>query len=93
MSLQGPLVVVAEKPASDLVATLSTAGAFPVVETRWGKAQAALASIKPSALILADTALPGAKQLTSLREQIAHAEPFVPVIARVERLSYWDGEE
>ena len=54
MSLQGPIIVVAEKPAADLVDALSAAGAFPIVETNWADAPTAFAAVKPAAVIIAE---------------------------------------
>jgi len=48
MSLQGPLIVVADSPAAGLGAALSAAGAFPIVETKWADAPTAFVSVKPS---------------------------------------------
>jgi hypothetical protein len=53
MSLQGPLIVVAEQPASGLVEALSAAGAFPIVETKWADAPAAFLTVKPTAVVIA----------------------------------------
>ena len=54
MALQGPFVVVADNPAADVVAALRAAGAFPIIETSWTDAAAALAAVEPEALVLAD---------------------------------------
>jgi hypothetical protein len=81
MALQGPMVVVAESPAADIVDALRGAGAFPVVEANWADAPAAITSIRPEALILAE---PCDEPQSSLAEQIEHCGgPFFPVIARV----------
>jgi hypothetical protein len=48
------MVVVAEKPAPDLVNALGAAGAFPVIEASWAEAAAAFISIQPSAIVLAE---------------------------------------
>ena len=40
MALLGPMVVVAESSAADLIDVLGKAGAFPTVETRWADAPA-----------------------------------------------------
>src|ERR1700691_1564664 len=53
MPLQGPFVVVADSPAPDVVEALRTAGASPVVETNWADAVAALATVEPEAIVLA----------------------------------------
>jgi hypothetical protein len=85
MSLQGPLIVVAEQPASGLVEALSAAGAFPIVETKWADAPAAFLTVKPTAVVIAE---PGAAanqaSARMLGLQIATLNgPIVPIIARV----------
>ena len=40
MPLQGPIVVVADTQAADLVEALRAAGAFPIVEVCWADAEA-----------------------------------------------------
>ena len=81
MSLQGPIVVVAEKPAEGLVQALTLAGAFPVVEARWTDAPGAVASIKPSAVVLAEPQAPDAATVQALEAQIAASEAYTPVVA------------
>jgi hypothetical protein len=54
MALQGPFVVVADRSAPDVVEALQAAGAFPVIETSWADAAAALASVEPEGLVLAE---------------------------------------
>jgi hypothetical protein len=44
MAMLGPMVVVAESPATDLIDALGRAGAFPIVEATWADAPAAPAS-------------------------------------------------
>ena len=83
MSLQGPMIVVAENPATDLVAALSAAGAFPIVETTWADAPTAFVSVKPAAVMIAEPGPPASE--TSARMlclQIATVNgPIVPAIA------------
>jgi hypothetical protein len=85
MSLQGPLIVVAEHPAAELVQALSTAGAFPIVESKWADAPAAFLTVKPSAIVIAEAGAPA--NIASARMlclQVATVNgPIVPVIARV----------
>ena len=50
MSLLGPIVVVGDHMSPDLVTTLGEAGAFPVVETPWENAPAAITKIEPAAV-------------------------------------------
>ncbi len=83
MSLQGPMIVVAEKPATDLIAALSAAGAFPIVETKWADAPTAFVAVKPAAVIIAE---PGPLRSESCSRmlclQIATVNgPIVPTIA------------
>ena len=85
MSLQGPLIVVAEQPATELVEALSTAGAFPIVESKWADAPAAFVTVKPAAIVIAEPGAPA--NIASARMlclQVATVNgPLVPVIARV----------
>jgi hypothetical protein len=85
MSLQGPLIVVAEQPAAELVEALSTAGAFPIVESKWADAPAAFVTVKPAAIVIAEPGAPA--NIASARMlclQVATVSgPIVPVIARV----------
>jgi hypothetical protein len=85
MSLQGPLIVVAERPAADLVEALSAAGAFPIVETKWADSPAAFLTVKPSAVVIAEPGSPiNEASARMLCLQIATLNgPIVPVIARV----------
>jgi hypothetical protein len=83
MSLTGPIVVVADHPAAELVEALASAGAFPIVESTWKKAPAAFISVQPAAIVLADPA-PSAKIAAKLALHVeTRAGPIVPVLARV----------
>ena len=53
MALQGPFVVVADSPAPQVVEALRAAGAFPIIETHWRDAAAAMDSVEPEAVVLA----------------------------------------
>ena len=84
MSLQGPIIVVAEKPAAELVDALSAAGGFPIVETNWADAPTAFAAVKPAAIIIAEPDEPPGDFARMLGLQVATVNgPIVPVIARV----------
>ena len=87
MALLGPMVVVAEASAADLVDVLGKAGAFPIVETRWSEAPAAIAEIQPVALAIADPqGRPAARHARALAEAIAtRGGPVTPIIALVEK--------
>ena len=67
MAMLGPMVVVAEAPATDLVDTLGKAGAFPIVETKFADAAAAVAEIQPAALLIAEPAPSPADQPSARR--------------------------
>lgn len=83
MSLQGPLIVVAEQPAPGLVAALGAAGAFPIVETKWADAPTAFVSVKPAGVVIAEPGpSPSESAARMLCLQIATVDgPIVPTIA------------
>jgi hypothetical protein len=87
MALQGPFVVVADNPAPDIVEALRAAGAFPVIETNWPDAAAALSSVEPEAVVLAEPcgdrehADVYARALTDRLDAVDGA--FTPIIARI----------
>src|SRR5438046_2340009 len=83
MSLQGPIVIVAERPAAGLVHAFTAAGAFPIIETRWPDAPAAINSIKPSALVVTDLNAADPVAAEALAQCVAQAEPYLPLIARM----------
>jgi len=87
MALLGPMVVVAENSAADLLDVLGAAGAFPVVETPWADAPAAIVEIQPVALAIADPdGKPSARHARALTQCIeARGGPIMPVVALVER--------
>src|SRR5258705_12693329 len=83
MALLGPMVVVAEHSAADLIDVLGRAGAFPIVETRWADAPAAIAEIQPVALAVADPkGTPAPAHLGAVTHSIeTRGGPVMPVIA------------
>src|SRR5580698_6455327 len=86
MALQGPFVVVADSPAVDVVAALRAEGAFPIIEVGWTDAAAALASVEPEAIVLAEPcgesvrAAALAKALATAAKKNDRA--FTPIVAR-----------
>ena len=86
MPLQGPLAVIADQPARDVVDALRTAGAYPIVEARWADAAAALQARPPQAVILADGCADHARAAVLEKALDIQAEQeaglFTPVIAR-----------
>ena len=87
MALIGPMVVVAENSAADLIDVLAAAGAFPVVETPWADAPSAIVEIQPVALAIADPdEKPSARHTRAVAQCIeARGGPIMPVVALVER--------
>jgi hypothetical protein len=87
MALLGPMVVVAENSAADLIDVLGKAGAFPIVETRWADAPAAIVEIQPVALAIADPqGTPSAAKLRAVNQCIeTRGGPVMPVIALLEQ--------
>src|SRR5690348_4752460 len=85
MSLQGPIIVVANNSRGDLVDALTAAGAFPVIETTWTDAPTAFVSVKPCAIVIAEAGLPPSEaSARMLCLQIATATgPTIPVLARM----------
>jgi GGDEF domain-containing protein len=83
MSLQGPILIVADKPAGGLAQAFTEAGAFPVVEASWPGALTALAEVKPSAVVLSQPDAPNAEAAAALGREAAKAVPFLPVLMRV----------
>ena len=77
------MIVVAENPAAGLVAALSAAGAFPIIEANWTDAPTAFVSVKPSAVVIAEPGPPPSESSSRmLCLQIATASgPIVPTLA------------
>src|SRR3954467_2624951 len=82
MSLQGPILIVAGRPAGPLSQVLSDAGAPPVVEASWAGAVTAFAEAKPAVVVIPepDSDSPLAAEALSLL--IAEAVPHPPAIIR-----------
>jgi hypothetical protein len=85
MATLGPVVVVAERRSADLVEALGKAGAFPIIETGFADAAAAIEQIQPAALVLTDAGpWPIGPVGARLREAIETGRgPFMPVLACV----------
>jgi len=87
MALQGPFVVVADGSATDAVAALRAAGAFPIIEVNWAEAPAVLRSVEPEAMVLAEpcaerAAAEALAQAIEERRQKPNAV-FMPIVARL----------
>jgi GGDEF domain-containing protein len=83
MSLQGPIVVIADKKNPELVAALAEGGAFPVVEAYWFDGADAIARIDPAAVVAINPKKPD-KAIDEVRAAVAAAPgPYLPVVAWV----------
>jgi len=89
MALLGPVVVVAEIPATDFIDVLAKAGAFPIAQTRWTDVPAAIGETQPVALAIADhQTIPSPRQVDAAIECIeTRGGPVMPVIAFVDSSS------
>ncbi len=87
MALQGPFLVVADNTAPDVVEALRAAGGFPIVEADWRDAAAAVASVEPEGVVLADSCSDSqraSEHTQALADKLkAGSGPFTPVIARM----------
>ena len=86
MALLGPMVVVTETSAADMINVLSEAGAFPIVETGWADAPAAITEVQPVAVVIADAADAAVtRHVRVLARSIeTRAGPMTPVFTLVE---------
>jgi hypothetical protein len=86
MSLQGPLIVVADRPATEFTSAVSVAGAFPIVESTWADAPTAFVAVKPAAIVIAEAGEPPSESAARmLCLQIATLNgPIVPILAVTE---------
>ena len=83
MSLQGPILIVANKPAGGLVQAFTDAGAFPVIEASWAGATTAAAEVKPSVIVLSEPGTADSDAALAIARHVATATPFLPMIIRV----------
>src|SRR5947207_4174529 len=83
MSLQGPILIVANKPAGGLAQAFADAGAFPVIEISWAGAEIAATEVMPSALVLSEPGVADSDTALAIARHVATATPFIPMIIRV----------
>ena len=84
MALLGPMVVVTETSAAELIDVLSKAGAFPIVETGWADVPTAITEVQPVAVVIAPAADAVERHVRALARSIeTRAGPVTPVFARV----------
>lgn len=80
MSQQGPIIVVAREGRPAFADILADQGAFPIVETSWEDAAAAVQQVQP-ALIAAEISDGCADHLPALANCAEGIAPYVPLIA------------
>lgn len=84
MSLQSPIVVVADQPNAELTAAITARGGAAVVAASWADAARTILAAWPAAILIdepADTVLAGT--LAAIREAVETLrEPYLPVLAR-----------
>src|SRR5438045_4022903 len=83
MSLQGPILIVANKPAGSLAQAFADAGAFPLVETSWAGATTAVTEVKPAVIVLSEPGAADSDAAAAIAHHVATAAPFIPMIIRV----------
>jgi len=82
MSLQGPVVVIAEEDASELTDALTAAGATPFA-CIWAQAAAAIRASRPVGVIVNTDSVPPDDILDAVLDELDdQIEPFLPVLAR-----------
>jgi hypothetical protein len=83
MSLPGPILIVGESSAADLIRAAETAGAFPIVELGWADAAAAVAEMNPTAVLISEPHPPSVEAALELAQRTAQAQPLIPVFVRL----------
>lgn len=85
MSLQGPVVVIANEVDGVLLRALESAGASPVVGAAWAKAPGMVERIAPSAVVIAESAQPADQSIVDKTAQTIASFPlYTPVLACAE---------
>src|SRR5690348_14011439 len=83
MSLQGPILIVADEPVGALAKPFTEAGAFPVIDASWAGAATAAIEIQPAAIVLNVPGPADSDAISALTAHVAKAALFTPMIARV----------
>ncbi|EJW11673.1 hypothetical protein A33M_2870 [Rhodovulum sp. PH10] len=82
MSLQGPVVVVAEEVDPILVHALERAGGAPVIDTAWARAANAVAEAAPAGIVVPQAAdMPDTSLLDAVAAAVAGFPVWTPVLA------------
>ena len=83
MSLQGPILIVANKPAGGLAQAFADVGAFPVIETSWAGAATAATEVKPSVIVLSEPDGADSDTVLAVARHVATVAPFIPMVIPV----------
>jgi hypothetical protein len=83
MSLQGPILIVANKPAGGLAQAFADVGAFPVIEVSWAGATTAVTEVKPAVIVLSEPGAADSDTGLAIARRVATVAPFIPMIIRV----------
>lgn len=81
MALQGPLVVIGERPEPALSERLGAAGAFPIIEAVPRAAADVIAAANPEAILLADPATAVDAAVGQALVSSVPEAPYLPVLA------------
>lgn len=81
MALQGPLVVIGERPEPALSERLGAAGAFPIIEAGPADAAEVIAAANPEAVLLADPATAADAAVGAALDTAIPGMPYLPVLA------------
>jgi GGDEF domain-containing protein len=82
MSLQGPILVAADRPVPRLLDNLAAAGAFPIIDIGTTEIATAVASIEPAAVIIAEPSAAALALAEPLECLLKGRGPYTPVVAR-----------
>src|SRR5436190_21640049 len=80
MSLQGPILIVADKPAGGLAQAFVDAGAFPVIEASWAGATTAVTAVRTAVIVLSEPGAADSDAAAAVAHHDAKAAPFIPKI-------------
>lgn len=80
MSQQGPILTVSNQEDHALANAVAQVKTFPMVEVDWHDAAAAVARLKPAAVLAADV-IANETALDELAQRAARIDPYLPVIA------------
>jgi hypothetical protein len=80
MSLQGPIIVVADEKQPRLTAALDAARMFPLLEAAWADARRAVAELNPALIVMA-MRQDASCDCEGLARQASTVEPYLPLVA------------